>query len=201
MQGTLDTKGEELRFLRDRLKDQGLKVQLADLSTTRRPSGAEITPHAIAGFHPRGMAGVFTGDRGSAVAAMTVAFERWIRHQDGIAGIIAAGGSGATALVSPAMRALPVGTPKVLISTVASGDVSQYVGPSDILMLHSVADVQGINSITREVLSNGAAALAGMVNAQRNGTQDGPNDKPASRNHHVRRYDALRSEDIGGIGQ
>ncbi len=177
--GTLDTKGEELRFLRDRLKDQGLKVQLADLSTTRRPSGAEITPHAIAGFHPRGMAGVFTGDRGSAVSAMTIAFERWIRHQDGIVGIIAAGGSGATALVSPAMRALPFGTPKVLISTVASGDVSQYVGPSDIMMLHSVADVQGINSITREVLSNGAAALAGMVNAQRNGTQASPTDKPA----------------------
>ncbi len=177
--GTLDTKGAELKFLRDRLKEQGLNVRIADLSTTRQPSGADIAPHAIAGFHPRGMAGVFTGDRGSAVAAMSLAFERWIRQQEGIAGIIAAGGSGATALVAPAMRALPVGIPKVMISTVASGDVSQYVGPSDILMLYSVADVQGINSITREVLSNGAAALSGMVASRRADPSAGTTDKPA----------------------
>jgi uncharacterized protein (UPF0261 family) len=86
-----------------------------------------------------------------------------MRHQGGIAGIIGAGGSGGTAMVTPAMRALPVGVPKVMISTVASGDVRQYVGPADIMMLHSVADVQGLNSITREVLTNGANAMTGMV--------------------------------------
>ena len=165
--GTLDTKGPEMRFIRDRLKDQGVTAQLVDLSTSGKPSGAEVPPHAIAAFHPRGVSGVFTGDRGTAVAGMTLAFERWMAAQDGIAGIIAAGGSGGTALVSPAIRSLPVGVPKVVISTIASGNVSQYVGASDMLMMHSVADVQGLNSITTEVLANGAAALAGMVRARR----------------------------------
>lgn len=161
--GTLDTKGAELRYIRDLLKAQGVKTQLVDLSTSGKPSGAELPPHAIAAFHPRGTSGVFTGDRGSAVAGMTEAFERWMKQQTNVAGIISAGGSGGTALVAPAMRVLPVGIPKIIISTVASGNVGQYVGPADIMMLHSVADVQGLNSITEEVLSNGAQALAGMV--------------------------------------
>lgn len=165
--GTLDTKGAEMRYIRDRLKEQGVTAQLVDLSTSGKPSGAEVPPHAIAAFHPRGVSGVFTGDRGTAVAGMTLAFERWMAAQDGVAGIIAAGGSGGTALVSPAIRSLPVGVPKVVISTIASGNVAQYVGASDMLMMHSVADVQGLNSITTEVLSNGAAALAGMVKARR----------------------------------
>ena len=176
--GTLDTKGEELRFMRDILKAQGLRVQLIDLSTSGKPSGAEVPPHAVAAFHPRGAAGVFTNDRGTAVAGMTEAFERWMQAQTNIAGILSAGGSGGTALVSPAMRVLPVGVPKVIVSTVASGNVEQYVGPSDILMLHSVADVQGINSITREVLNNGAQALAGMVKGRQTARVEA-DDKPA----------------------
>ncbi|MDA8585021.1 ABC transporter permease [Rhodobacteraceae bacterium] len=161
--GTLDTKGDELRFMADILKERGTRVALVDLSTSGKPSGAEITPAAVAGFHPRGSSGVFTGDRGTAVAGMTIAFERWIAKRSDVAGVIAAGGSGGTALVAPAFRALPVGVPKMIVSTVASGNVSQYVGPSDITMMHSVADVQGINSITRDVLSNAAHAVAGMV--------------------------------------
>ncbi len=165
--GTLDTKGRELRFVRDILRAEGVMVRLVDLSTTGRQSSAEVPPHLIAAHHPRGAAGVFTGDRGTAVAGMTVAFERWARRQAGIAGIIGAGGSGATAMVTPAMRALPVGVPKIMVSTVASGDVQKYVGPSDITMMHSVADVQGLNSITRQVLGNAAHAMAGMVKARR----------------------------------
>ena len=176
--GTLDTKGDELRFIRDILKEAGLRVRLVDLSTSGKPSGAEVPPHAVAGFHPNGTSAVFTRDRGSSVAAMTVAFSRWIEHAGEVAGIISAGGSGGTALVAPAMRILPVGIPKVLISTVASGQVGQYVGPADILMLHSVADVQGLNSITRAVLSNGAHALAGMVRARSRGKAD-TSGKPA----------------------
>lgn len=164
--GTLDTKGEELRFMRDLLKANGLRVQLVDLSTSGKPSGAEVPPHAVAAFHPRGVSGVFTGDRGTAVAGMTLAFERWIAHQSHVAGVISAGGSGGTALVAPAMRALPIGVPKLIVSTVASGNVGQYVGPADIMMLHSVADVQGLNSITREVLSNAAQAMVGMVQSR-----------------------------------
>lgn len=177
--GTLDTKAAELRFIRDLLKAQGLNAQMVDLSTSGKPSGAEVPPHALAAFHPRGVSGVFTGDRGTAVAGMTEAFVRWIAAQSNIAGIISAGGSGGTALATPAMRTLPVGVPKVMISTVASGQVEQYVGPSDILMLHSVADVQGINSITREVLGNGASALAGMVKSRMSNRGGSSGDKPA----------------------
>lgn len=161
--GTLDTKGDELRFLRDLIRDAGLAVRLVDLSTSGKESGADVPAHLVAAFHPRGAAGVFTGDRGTAVAAMTEAFARWIARQTGIAGIIAAGGSGGTAMVAPAMRALPVGIPKLLVSTVASGEVRRYVGASDIMMMHSVADVQGLNAITREVLTNAANAIVGMV--------------------------------------
>jgi uncharacterized protein (UPF0261 family)/ABC-type branched-subunit amino acid transport system ATPase component len=164
--GTLDTKGEELRFLRDIISEAGLRTRLVDLSTSGKPSGADVPPLEVALHHRRGSTSVFTGDRGASVAAMAEAFERWITQQSGIAGIISAGGSGATALVTPAMRALPVGVPKVMISTVASGDVGRYVGPADIMMMYSVTDIQGLNSISRQVLANGAHALAGMVNAR-----------------------------------
>jgi uncharacterized protein (UPF0261 family)/ABC-type branched-subunit amino acid transport system ATPase component len=166
--GTLDTKGEELRYIRDLIQKAELGVRLVDLSTTGRHTGADIPAHQVAAYHTRGASGVFVGDRGEAVAAMTLAFERWIARQNGIAGVIAAGGSGGTAMVAPGMRALTVGIPKLIISTIASGDVSRYVGASDIMMMHSVADVQGLNSITRAVLANGANAMAGMVKARRN---------------------------------
>lgn len=165
--GTLDTKGEELRFIRDQIRAAGLPVRMVDVSTSGAHSGAEVPAHLIAAFHPRGASGVFTGDRGAAVADMTEAFARWIVRQDGIAGIITAAGSGGTAIVAPAMRALPVGVPKLIVSTVASGDVRQYVGPADIMMMYSVADVQGLNAITEDVLGNAAQAMVGMVQARR----------------------------------
>jgi uncharacterized protein (UPF0261 family)/ABC-type branched-subunit amino acid transport system ATPase component len=165
--GTLDTKGEELRYIRDLIRAAGVPVRMVDLSTSGAHSGAEIPAHQIAAFHPRGAAGVFTGDRGASVAGMTVAFERWIARAEGIAGIITAAGSGGTAMVAPAMRALPLGVPKIIVSTVASGEVRQYVGAADILMLNAVADVQGLNAITEEVLGNAAAAMVGMVQARK----------------------------------
>lgn len=161
--GTFDTKGEELRFIRDRIVDQGIRVRTIDLSTTQVPSSADVPPHVIAAYHRGGANAVFTGDRGGSVAAMADAFENWLRRQHGIGGIISAGGSGGTSLVTPAMRSLPVGIPKVMISTVASGDVGRYVGPADIMMMYSVTDVQGLNQISRRVLANGAHAVAGMV--------------------------------------
>lgn len=176
--GTMDTKGSELRYIRDIIKGEGVNVRMVDLSTSGKPSGADIPPYAVAGFHPRGTAGVFTGDRGSAIAAMTESFERWMKHQDNIAGAISAGGSGGTALAAPAFRSLQVGVPKFIVSTVASGNTEQYVGPSDITMMHSVADVQGLNSISREVLANGAHAIVGMVKGLRRKGASG-DDKPA----------------------
>jgi uncharacterized protein (UPF0261 family)/ABC-type branched-subunit amino acid transport system ATPase component len=165
--GTLDTKGEELRYMRDLIRAAGLPVRMVDLSTSGKHSGAEIPAHHVAAFHPRGAAGVFTGDRGQSVAGMTLAFRRWMARQEGVAGVLSAGGSGGTAMVAPAMRALPVGVPKLIVSTVASGEVSKYVGPADIMMMHSVADVQGLNAITEEVLANAAQAMVGMVRARK----------------------------------
>ncbi len=161
--GTFDTKNAELRYIRDRIAAQGLSARTVDVSTSGKPSSADVPPHMIAAYHRGGASAVFTGDRGASVGAMAKAFEAWIQRQQGIGGIISAAGSGGTAIATPAMRRLPVGIPKVMISTVASGDVGQYVGPSDIMMMYSVTDVQGLNRISKQVLSNGANALVGMV--------------------------------------
>jgi uncharacterized protein (UPF0261 family)/ABC-type branched-subunit amino acid transport system ATPase component len=164
--GTLDTKGPELRFIRDLVAASGLRARLVDVSTSGKLATCDVTAQEIALNHGREGPGVFGRDRGSSVAAMAEAFEAWIRHQNNIAGIISAGGSGGASIVAPGMRALPIGTPKVLISSVASGDVGRYVGPSDITMMYSVTDVQGLNRISRQVLANGAQALIGMVKAR-----------------------------------
>jgi len=181
--GTFDTKGAELGYIRDRIVDHGLRVRTVDVSTSGGHSSADVPPHVVASYHPRGSSAVFTGDRGGSVRAMGEALENWMRHQGSAAGIISAAGSGGTALVTPTMRALPVGVPKVMISTVASGDVAQYIGSSDIMMMYSVTDVQGLNRISRRVLANGANALAGMVaDARKAGAQRrdrrGEADKP-----------------------
>jgi uncharacterized protein (UPF0261 family)/ABC-type branched-subunit amino acid transport system ATPase component len=161
--GTFDTKGRELCFLRQCLEKLGLRVVTVDLSTSGKPSPASVHPREVARFHPGGEAAVFSGDRGSAVAAMAVAFEHFLRSRRDLGGIVSAGGSGGTTLATTGMRALPVGVPKVMVSTMASGDTRPYVGPSDICMMYSVTDVQGIHRISERVLANAAHALAGMV--------------------------------------
>jgi uncharacterized protein (UPF0261 family)/ABC-type branched-subunit amino acid transport system ATPase component len=161
--GTFDTKGRELFFLRNCLDKLGLRTVTVDLATSGKPSPATIHPREIARHHPRGEGAVFTGDRGSAVSEMAVAFEHFVRRRRDLGGLISAGGSGGTALATRAMRSLPIGVPKVMVSTVASGDVKPYVGPSDICMMYSVTDVAGINRISERVLANAAHALAGMI--------------------------------------
>ena len=161
--GTFDTKGRELRFIADRLKVLKVPVRTVDLSTSGKPSSADVPAMQVAAMHPGGPSAVFSGDRGGSVAAMAEAFARWIGREPGIGGIISAGGSGGTTLATAGMRALPVGIPKIMVSTVAAGDVGKYVGGADIMMFHSVADVQGLNSITEQVLGNAAHAMAGMV--------------------------------------
>lgn len=161
--GTFDTKARDLLFIKSCLDRQRLRTITVDLSTSRRPSPAAISPTEVARHHPDGTGAVFTGDRGSAVSGMAQAFTRFMAGRRDVGGIISAGGSGGTALVTPAMRSLAVGVPKVMVSTVASGNVRQYVGPSDICMMYSVTDVAGINRISANVLSNAAHALAGMI--------------------------------------
>ncbi|MEH2591992.1 ABC transporter permease [Bradyrhizobium sp. AZCC 1721] len=164
--GTLDTKGEELRFIRDVIAGHGLRTRLVDVSTSGKLATCDVSAQEIALNHGRGGSSVFGSDRGASVTAMADAFANWLRRQNSVAGIISAGGSGGASLVAPGMRGLPVGVPKLIISSVASGDVGPYVGPADITMMHSVTDVQGLNSISRAVLANGANAIAGMVKAR-----------------------------------
>jgi len=178
--GTLDTKGAELRFIRDIIAGSGLRTRLIDVSTSGKASACDVSAQEIALNHGRGGSGVFGADRGASVTAMADAFARWLRRQGNIAGIISAGGSGGASLVAPGMRSLPIGVPKLIVSSVASGDVGPYVGPADITMMYSVTDVQGLNSISRAVLANGANALAGMVKARLDDRTAKPRDAGAS---------------------
>ncbi|WP_309967133.1 Tm-1-like ATP-binding domain-containing protein [Variovorax guangxiensis] len=161
--GTFDTKARELFFLRQCLERLGLRVVTVDLSTSGRTSPASVHPREVARHHPQGETAVFSGDRGSATAAMAQAFEAFVRTRRDLGGLIAAGGSGNTSMATQGMRALPIGVPKVMVSTMASGDTRPYVGPSDICMMYSVTDVQGIHRISERVLANAAHALAGMI--------------------------------------
>ena len=161
--GTFDTKARELFYLRQCVEKLGLRVVTVDLSTSGKPSPASVHPREVARHHPDGESAVFTNDRGSAVTGMARAFEQFVRSRSDLAGIVSAGGSGGTTLATQAMRALPIGCPKVMVSTMASGDTRPYVGPSDICMMYSITDVQGINRISAKVLANAAHALAGMM--------------------------------------
>jgi uncharacterized protein (UPF0261 family) len=161
--GTCDTKGAELAYVRDLIAERGLAAVLVDLSTRTHGVPSEITAAEVAAHHPDGAGAVFTSDRGQSVAAMAVACARFLGSRNDVAGAIGLGGSGGTSLVAPAMRALPIGTPKLLVSTVASSNVAPYVGSSDIAMMYSVTDLAGLNRISRVVLANAAHAIAGMV--------------------------------------
>jgi uncharacterized protein (UPF0261 family)/ABC-type branched-subunit amino acid transport system ATPase component len=174
--GTFDTKGRELFYLRSCLEKLGLRTVTVDLATSGKPSSAMIHPREVARHHPKGERAVFTGDRGSAVSEMGLAFEHFVAQRRDLGGLISAGGSGGTALATQAMRRLPIGIPKVMVSTVASGDVKPYVGPSDICMMYSVTDISGINRISEKVLSNAAHALAGMIAYSK---KDKSEEKPA----------------------
>ncbi|MCA1378935.1 MULTISPECIES: Tm-1-like ATP-binding domain-containing protein [unclassified Bradyrhizobium] len=173
--GTCDTKGSELRYLRDLIRDAGCRVLLVDVSALGGRSEAsdlDFQPSEVARFHPNPPGAEQLKDRGKAVAAMSQALVEFIRSRQDVAGIIGAGGSGGTALIAPAMRALPIGTPKVLVSTVASGNVAPYVGPTDVSMMYSVTDVSGLNRISRVVLANAAHSIAGMVLNKREAAGD-----------------------------
>jgi len=177
--GTFDTKGRELFYLKTCLERLGLRTVTVDLATSGKPSPAMVHPREVARHHPGGERAVFTGDRGSAVTEMAVSFEEFVARRRDLGGLIAAGGSGGTALATRAMRRLPIGVPKVMVSSVASGDVRPYVGPSDICMMYSVTDVAGINRISEKVLANAAYALAGMLAFSRPPSVADQQGKPA----------------------
>lgn len=159
--GTFDTKATEVLYLAAQVRAAGGPVLTVDVSTTCGDIRADIPAELIAAAHPGGAAAVFTGDRGSATSAMIQALSHWLAQRDDVGAMIGIGGSGGTSLITPAMRALPVGLPKLMVSTVAARNAAPYVGPTDIAMMYSVTDVSGINRISRRVLANAAGMIAG----------------------------------------
>ncbi|MDD9341295.1 MAG: Tm-1-like ATP-binding domain-containing protein [Providencia heimbachae] len=162
---TLDTKSAEIFYVSDLIKKTGLTVRTVDLTTqpTQLEKNADVSASTVASYHPLGAEAVFCGDRGKAIEAMAEAFSLYLAAQTDVAAILGLGGSGGTALITPAMQILPVGIPKLMVSTMASGDISGYIGASDISMMYSVTDVSGLNIISRKVLKNAANQIAGSV--------------------------------------
>lgn len=162
--GTCDTKEPELLFAKSLIEAVGVDACLVDVGTRSTGSVADVQAREVASYHPDGPEAVFAQDeRGAAVSAMAEALTRYLRTRDDIRCVLGLGGSGNTALVTAAMRSLPIGVPKLMVSTVASGNVAPYVGPNDIGMMYSVTDVAGINAISRRVIGNAAHAAAGMA--------------------------------------
>lgn len=162
--GTADSKGEELSYLADRIKAAGGAVRLLDVGTREATISADVTAAEIAAFHPQGVGAVLGGDdRGTAVTAMAEAFRRFVLAQGDVSGMIGIGGGGGTSIVTAGMRELPLGVPKIMVSTLASGDVAPYVDVSDIMMMPSVTDMAGLNRLSRVILHNAAQAIAAMA--------------------------------------
>ncbi|MEU6758194.1 Tm-1-like ATP-binding domain-containing protein [Streptomyces sp. NPDC046685] len=168
--GTLDTKGVEYGWLRENLLRAGVEVVLVDTGIMGEPRvPADVPRDAVARAAGTELSHLRTAaDRGAAVTMMARGAEATLLrlHAEGrLHGVLAIGGSGGTSIATRAMRALPLGVPKLMVSSMASGDVAPYVGSSDITMMYSVVDVAGINSVSGPVLTNAVEAIAGMARA------------------------------------
>ncbi len=168
--GTLDTKGEEYAFLADRIREHGVDVVLVDAGIVGEPLATpDVTRQEVAtavGADVQALADA--GDRGAAVETMARGAAEIVKrlHAEGkLDAIGGLGGSGGSALATYAMRQLPIGVPKLMVSTVASGDTSPYVGSVDVTMMYSVVDIAGVNRISAQIMTNAAGALAGMAQA------------------------------------
>ncbi len=166
--GTLDTKGGEHAFLRDRLEEAGCEVIVVNAGVLGDPDYVvDFDREAVARAAGADLDDMERSqDRGAAVTTMArgaAAIVAELHVEGRLHGIIGAGGSGGSSIISHAMQALPVGVPKVLVSTMASGDVRPYMGAVDIAMMYSVVDIAGINTVSSQILSNAAAAAAGMA--------------------------------------
>jgi len=166
--GTMDTKGVEHGFVADQIRARGHQTLIIDVGTDGPP---QISPDlsrqeaaALAGIDLQAL--TTRHDRGEAVAAMSQAAPRiltTLRNAGRIHGVISLGGGGGTAIATAGMRALPLGFPKVMVSTHASGDTARYIGDKDIVMFPSILDIAGLNRISRIILSRAAGAICGMV--------------------------------------
>jgi uncharacterized protein (UPF0261 family) len=169
--GTFDTKGEEHGYVAALIRQRGHQPFLIDVGTLEAPKlQPDVARTEIAAAAQADLAAVVARrDRGEAVAVMTkgapIVLAR-LQREGRIDGVISLGGGGGTAICSAAMRVLPVGFPKLMVSTLASGNTAPYVGVKDIVMMPSVVDVAGLNRLSRKLLAQAAGAICGMVEAR-----------------------------------
>ncbi len=173
--GTCDTKFAELKLIIDILEALGIDSWLVDVSTKPHLHHADVSSSEVRSYATHVLTKNEALDRGMSITHMSGALERFFLSRKDFSAVIGLGGSGGTALISRAMRALPIGIPKVLVSTVASGNVAPYVDVSDLMMINAVTDIAGINPISHRILSNAAHAVVGMVQHQ---AADFRGDKP-----------------------
>lgn len=181
--GTLDTKGAEIEFLRDRLNQEGVSTLTVDVGILQSPQfspdvsrevlfrGIQVDPHILKA----------RGDRGDAVTKAAAAVEKLVLefHRQGkVDGVLSVGGSAGTTIGTAAMRVLPYGIPKLMVSTLASGQVAPFVGIRDLIMMHSVVDLCGLNRFSRQILTNAALAMVGMVKRKSVEQALNENDRP-----------------------
>jgi uncharacterized protein (UPF0261 family) len=182
--GTLDTKGEEYRYVRDRIIAAGPQTLVMDLGVLGEPPFPPDIPSADVARAGGGEIGVLRsrGDRGSAVDTMqrgACALVPALFAEGRFDGVLGLGGGGGTAMITAAMRTLPVGVPKLMVSTMASGNTSPYVDVKDVTLMYSVVDIAGLNPLSRRILGNAAGAISGMVAAAgRNAAEAASHDRP-----------------------
>jgi uncharacterized protein (UPF0261 family) len=169
--GTLDTKGEEYDYLRRRLHESDVATVLVDAGVMGTPlAEPDVTREEVAQAGDADVRALAeAGDRGAAVEAMARGAAEIVKelYREGrVDAVLALGGSGGTAIATHAMRELPVGVPKLMVSTMASGDTRPYVGAVDVTMTYSVVDIAGLNPLSERILANAAAAAAGMAKAE-----------------------------------
>jgi uncharacterized protein (UPF0261 family) len=169
--GTLDTKGAEYAFLRDRIRAHGADVVVVDAGIVGEPSlTPDVSRDEVARAAGEDVAALAAGgDRGAAIEAMSrgaAAVVLRLLDEGRLDAVVGMGGTGGTSLVTYAMQQLPVGVPKLVVSTVASGETRPYVGAVDITMMYSVVDVAGVNQISARIIANAAAAIAGMAGVE-----------------------------------
>ena len=163
--GAADTKSEELIFLKGVVAEAGGSPAVVDVGIGPSLCAVDISNEDVAAFHPASTAFLATRDRGAAVAAMGEAFARFIVARQDCDAVLGIGGGGGTSIITAGMRALRIGFPKLMVSTMASGDTSAYVDVADIAMMYPVTDLAGLNRISRTVLRNAAYGIVGMANA------------------------------------
>ncbi len=168
MVGTMDTKGEEYEFIKDIIEKQGINTIVIDAGVMGEPKmKTDITNEEVAKKADTSLKELRqSDDRGTSIQKMSEGVQKAVEElyeANKVGGIISLGGSGGTAIGTSAMQVLPVGIPKIMVSTMASGDTKPYVQAKDIMMLYSVTDIAGLNRISKSILSNAALAMSGMV--------------------------------------